>query len=455
MLRWLGSIKVAVPLLLAIAAVLAWGTFYEAQFGTAAVQRFIYQSVWFQLLLGFLGVNLAIAAFDRYPWKRRHIPFVLAHLGIILVLTGAVLGVRWGVEGRLIIPEGEESGTLRLSQKILLVHQPNPGLHEVIPVHFESIARNHQPHQAFRFAGAEGSVNLEVDRYYPDAVSEERVHADGPAKNPAVHLRLEWNGQARNVWLFSRDPGRFGAQWGRFHLLFLEVRNPGEFRKLPAQRLPPDTILLVRTQSDGRLFGLFTGGKNQARRIGPIETGKGYPHPFQPIRLTVTELVTNGRLEKSFTLRGEEVRGEALHVIARQGEETRESWLVPHEPVTLALGRHPTVVEYREAAADLPFSLKLLDFRKTDYPGTDIASGFESDVELTDPQRAVTLRRTIRMNHPLKYRGFSLFQSSYIAGPPETTILSVRKDPGTPLVYAGCLIIVAGIVALFIFRGRP
>lgn len=60
------------------------------------------------------------------------------------------------------------------------------------------------------------------------------------------------------------------------------------------------------------------------------------------------------------------------------------------------------------------------------------------------------------MNNPLKYRGYSFFQSAYLEGPPEATVLAVRKDPGTPLVYLGCLIVIAGVVSMFIFRrGSP
>jgi len=74
--------------------------------------------------------------------------------------------------------------------------------------------------------------------------------------------------------------------------------------------------------------------------------------------------------------------------------------------------------------------------------------------------------RTIRMNHPLRYRGFSLYQSSYIPGPPstlagagegptETTVLSVRNDPGTPFVYAGFIIVLLGVVSMFVLRVEP
>ena len=69
--RILGSLRMAVPVLFVIAVVLAWGTIYEARFGTAAVQRFVYQAWRFQALLAFLAINLAAAALSRWPWQRR------------------------------------------------------------------------------------------------------------------------------------------------------------------------------------------------------------------------------------------------------------------------------------------------------------------------------------------------------------------------------------------------
>lgn len=452
----LGSLKIAVPLLLTLAAVLAWGTIYETRFGTAAVQRFIYHSVWFQGLLGFLALNLALAALSRRPWKRRHLPFLLAHLGIIAILTGGVLGGRLAIEGQLLIPEGTSSHVLRTPQKVLVVHQPNPGLTRIFPVHFESAAWVLEPRQSFRIPSVEGGGPLEltVDRYYADAAGEEQVRPDGRSKNPAVLLRLEQEGQSREVWLFSRDLDRFGAQWGQLHALFLEVRDPRELRRLPTQRLPPASLLLIRTQSDGRLFGVLTGAQKQVQRMGPLEVGKSYAHPWLPLRFSVAESVLNARREQSFSPLGMEVRKEALRVLGHQNGQVQQAWLRLAEPVTLPLGAHPVVVEYRHGQRELPFSVKLVDFRKIDYPGTETAAGFESDVELSDPKRGVHWARKISMNNPLKYRGFTLFQSSYLRGPVETTVLSVRNDPGTPFVYAGFLIVIAGIVTLFTSRGK-
>jgi len=149
------------------------------------------------------------------------------------------------------------------------------------------------------------------------------------------------------------------------------------------------------------------------------------------------------------------VRAEALHVMVQEGPATAEGWVGLRGSLELALGSgSPLLVEYRPAQRELPVTIKLLDFRKIDYPGTQMAAGFESDVEVIDPQRGLILMRKISMNNPLKYRGYSFFQSSYIEGPVETTVLSVRNDPGTPLVYAGFLIVVAGVVSMFVLRAR-
>ena len=445
--RFLGSLKVAVTLLISIAGVLAWGTFYEARFGTAAVQRFVYQSWWFQGILAFLAVNLATAALLRYPWKRKHVPFVLAHIGIILILTGGILGGRLGVQGQLIIPEGESNDTLQMDRNVLVIHQPNPGLHREIPIAFETTAWNHSPHALFDLPLEGGVMQLVVDRYYPNADLQEEISDQGDRENPAVRLRLSHEGQEDEIWLLAKDPDRFGARWGKAHVFFLSLEPR---QQLP---LPPDSIAIL-SLPEGKLAGLLTGRKGERKKIDPLRTGQSYVHPSLGYRFTVSDFYPRARVEESFTNRDDEIRSEALHLTARQGEWTARAWLGLRGTAALPFGKHPVIVEYRPATRPLPFSVKLLDFRKMDYPGTEMAAAFESDVEMTDAERGITMKKKISMNNPLKYRGYSLFQSSYVPGAVETTVLSVRKDPGVPLVYSGFLIVLAGVITLFTSRAR-
>lgn len=459
MFRLIGSLKIAVPLLIVLAAVLAWGTFYEARFGTAAAQRFIYHSGGFQLLLAFLAVNLAAAAFDRYPWKRRHVPFLLAHLGIILILAGAILGGRWGVEGQLIIPEGQSNSQLQKPYNVLVVHQPNPGVYREFATRFESTPWNREPHALFRLPLPDRSIDLVVDRYYPDAVQEEEIIPEGERENPAVQVELSAVDHRDDIWLFSRNPDRFGAHWGGAHIFFLELETRAEWdralqRKPAHHDLPPNSILLLQGPG-GPLAAVLTGPRGERKVVHPVRIGAEVRHPQLGYSIRVKRHAPRAEIRRHFSNRGAEVRSEALRISASDGRETAQAWLGLRESVQLPLvEKDPLVIEYRPAVQDLPFSVKLMDFRRIDYPGIEMAAGFESDVELTDPGRGVRLTRKISMNNPLKHRGYSLFQSSYVPGPAETTILSVRKDPGTPLVYSGFLIVLAGIVTLFISRWK-
>lgn len=101
-IRFLGSIRLAVPLLTIIVGVLIWATFYEVQVGTVTVQQTVYKSPWFGALMFLLALNLGVSALSRYPWRgTRKIGFALTHLGLIVIIAGSAAVIHLGVEGML------------------------------------------------------------------------------------------------------------------------------------------------------------------------------------------------------------------------------------------------------------------------------------------------------------------------------------------------------------------
>ena len=287
--------------------------------------------------------------------------------------------------------------------------------------------------------------------YFPDfAITEQGVPSRSmQPNNPAVACTLTGPEGTDPYLLFALHPD-FSSIHGVEHTIAAEITYVHE----AGAGLPSNAIGIVRAP-DGALMGVLTGGSEAGRQvIEKLEVGTRYTHPALGYQFEVAAYYPKATLEQQINNRSNDVKAEAIHVVAREGEQTAEAWLTLRGSAQLALGGGPVQLAYRPARRPLPVTIKLLDFRKIDYPGIQMAAGFESDVQLTDSKRGVILMRKISMNNPLRYRGYSFFQSSYIPGLPETTILSVRNDPGTPFVYAGFIIVILGVVSMFILRSR-
>ena len=60
----------------------------------------------------------------------------------------------------------------------------------------------------------------------------------------------------------------------------------------------------------------------------------------------------------------------------------------------------------------LPFTIQVDDFRIEHYPSGQPKS-FESDLTILDPAAAQPIKQTISVNHPLNYKGYSIYQNSF------------------------------------------
>ncbi len=108
-----------------------------------------------------------------------------------------------------------------------------------------------------------------------------------------------------------------------------------------------------------------------------------------------------------------------------------------------------------KAQRPLPFSLELTDFEKTLYPGLDMASGYASDLVIHDGDLRWPAR--IEMNEPLRYRGYTFYQSAFEEDEAGTqaTILAVVENKGRLFPYIATAVIALGLLLhIFLMRGR-
>lgn len=98
----------------------------------------------------------------------------------------------------------------------------------------------------------------------------------------------------------------------------------------------------------------------------------------------------------------------------------------------------------------LPFLLKLKKFKAEFHPGTQVASSFESFVEVIKNNTARDVR--IFMNNPLREKDFTFYQASYDADAMgrQYSTLAVVKNAGQVLPYIACFAVFFGLALHFI-----
>lgn len=119
--KFLSSVKLAVPLMLTVLLTVSYGTVVESRYNTEMARLVVYHTVWFQILLCLLWVNILFAALSRYPWKRHHTGFVVTHIGLLTLLVGALVTNNWGIDGQLHVVEKNQGKEVVLGDLVLEV----------------------------------------------------------------------------------------------------------------------------------------------------------------------------------------------------------------------------------------------------------------------------------------------------------------------------------------------
>jgi len=112
---------------------------------------------------------------------------------------------------------------------------------------------------------------------------------------------------------------------------------------------------------------------------------------------------------------------------------------------TISINDKDFTIILRRKRTHLPFSIELLDFKKILHPGTDIPKSYSSDINLIE--NGAVRKILIKMNEPLRHKGYTFFQSSFIEGPTsETTVLAVVKNYGRLFPYISSIIMCIGLL---------
>ena len=458
------SIKLAVITLSLLALLTAIGTFVESKYDQEMANKLVYHSYWMSLVMLLLAINLIMVLVDRWPWKKRHIPFILAHFGILTLMLGFVFSGRLGVDGSLYFKEGETSSLISLPEMELKLYASYDGQNFSLlydqPVEMFSI----KPSEKKPFVVSSGKELFYIDKYYPYAVGQKNYKASLQGGSPA--LRFHLSGQRANV-----------LEW-----IELELSDTSK-----SQSYGPATITLTKDSSykaknDKELVLLVKGeqlfyslGKPQRKsqqnsQKKALKVGQGVATGWMDLEFRVLEFFPLAQTEFVFRAKKKPSDATVKALRVRHGEES--VWLGQNSYIRFYKKDKMYALAYLNKTIPLDFELRLLDFKIENYQGTQKAKSYQSWVEIRDStpksvsqtdagqqeasQQNPAQKIVISMNEPLKYKNWTFYQSSFLE-PEEpdlayTSILSANRDPGRALKYIGSALIVLGIVLLFYRR---
>lgn len=154
--HFLGGVVFAIILISLTALLVIGGTFMESHTGSHLYAAgVIYDSLVFAMLLWGFFINILFAALRRWPFKRRHIPFLITHLGLLMILAGVLFKHYNGVQGAMFIFEGSSTDQMMLPDSLALrIDTPDSAR----PVYLDVPTNSASPHPA---------LSLTTNRLFP------------------------------------------------------------------------------------------------------------------------------------------------------------------------------------------------------------------------------------------------------------------------------------------------
>lgn len=149
-----------------------------------------------------------------------------------------------------------------------------------------------------------------------------------------------------------------------------------------------------------------------------------------------------------------DIMSAVVEIIPAKDGKSLGTWLVSDAlaaPQDLEIDGRKWSLQLRPARYYKPYSLTLKDFTHETYPGTMIPKNFSSKVDLTDTAINDTRQILIYMNHPLRYKGDTYYQSGF---EPDNsgTVLQVVRNPSYQTPYIACVVISVGMTIQFLFH---
>ena len=436
-----GSAKFAVLVIVALAVISAMGTFVESRYNLEFAQSLVYNTWYLKSAMLALSASLIISALERWPWQFKHIPFLVAHIGLLFIVFGSWQTQEFGIDGSIQLPVGQSNKWVSLTQKDVIVYASSDGM-SFSPLFNQDVNFIKNPPKESPLHIKAHDLEFEIFDFFPFAIRDTKVIESKKADaNAAIRFQI----QNENVNL---------SQW-----LLESKRNPAVLDLGPAkvvfsgdayEHKAGESVLHIGKAKQNEAVPLTVYYKdNRPPLKAKIKAGEKLALGWMGLEFRLLKYLEKAEESNEYKMRDRpsDITNEVLHVKFNNVEHKVEL----NQPTKFFTDNTVYVLSYGNRQIPLNFDIFLEEFKMETYPGTMRPASYASMVSIKDFGKHL-----ISMNEPLKYNSFTFYQASFVSDPntgkPVASILSVNYDPGRFMKYFGSLIVVLGSILLFYFK---
>lgn len=303
-------------------------------------------------------------------------------------------------------------GSVEKEHAKLSVAIAGQGLLQDYPLEFNKV---------FKIQGTEYSLRM---LQYVLNYGDRRPLSEQPPDNPAVQVEVNGPEGSETRWVFEKFP-----DWDKMH--------PGKYTNvkltcsgIAGSYMAKNTVRIFQTL-DGMQVIAFIRDKRVAETM-PWEVGKKYTMGDISGQIMIASYFPSFDFKKEVVKKSDDVGTPAIFVEVDGPRGKIEDWLFSNN-------------QYATWYPDNNFALV--------YESTgESVKHFTSKLRIEENGQTVA-EKTIRVNDPLKYKGYVIYQSSYDPEAGAFSGLQIVKDPGIPVVYSGFGALCFGVI--FIFYVKP
>ncbi len=440
---YLLGMEMAGVLMVVIAFAIGFATFIENDFGSAGSKALVYNSLWFELVIALVFVNLLVNSIKINPMKTKQWSVFLFHISFLLIILGAAFTRYIGFEGMMSIREGSTSNTFLSEHTYIKVTDASGNELAKTKVLFSQISDDEKS-LSFSLNGKD--YTLETS----DFISNAYEYVDeAPGGMPMIEITQRSMGNFQNYSITQNES------------LTLAGKNIGFQTNQPQDIMVSQSQgeLFLTVKDSTRFFDMMTG----IQQI--LKPDSAYPIVLQKLYTMGTfswvfnKYYPSARLAIGQHNQKTGANGIHIEIENAQGEEVVDSYLMGasgvNQPKSFTIEGQQIDVSYGSETVVLPFAIKLRDFQLERYPASNSPSSYASEVTLIDASQNINMDYRIFMNNVLDHRGYRFFQSSYDQDE-KGTVLSVNHDfLGMITTYLGyALMMLTMFLALFAKTSR-